>query len=122
MPSGDKTFSQSTISTTAELDPRWVSAYWKYVELFLREVFQKSEREARDSIARLQGRMESFSDSAALLLYHDSPLQTAAILSGASERALTDQELLAYDELWANAPDRPSQEQILQVHRTMRAS
>jgi hypothetical protein len=105
MPSGEQTLPSRTASTMADLDPKWIVRYWRAVEACLREVFGKSEE---------------LSESAALLLYHDSPLQIASILAGASDRELTEQELLAYDKLWnPNVKDRPSREQILQVHRLM---
>jgi hypothetical protein len=66
----------------------------------------------------MQAREGELSDRAALLVYHDAPLQIASILAGASHRALTEEELLAYDKLWnPNVKDRPSREQILRVHR-----
>jgi hypothetical protein len=118
MPAGEKTLPPHSVSTIAALDPKYIQKYWVAVEVCLRNVFGKSEKEAHNAVAKMQAREEGLSDRAALLTYHDSPLQIASILAGASHRALTEEELLAYDKLWnPNVTDRPSREQILQVHR-----
>jgi hypothetical protein len=103
-------------------DPKGIVHYWKMVEACLRVVFGKSDTEAHKAVAKMRARTEELSEPAALLLYHDSPLQIASILAGASDRELTEQELLAYDKLWnPNMKDRPSREQILQVRRVPKA-
>jgi hypothetical protein len=119
MPSGKKeTLHSRTASTTADLDPKWVVHYWQSVETCLRQVFGKSQTEAHKATLKMQARTKELPEPTALLLYHDSPLQIASILAGASHRELTEQELLAYDKLWdPNMKDRPSREEILKVHR-----
>jgi hypothetical protein len=120
MPSGEKTLHSRRASKIADLDPKSIAGYWQFVELCLRQVFGKSATEAHKATVKMQARTEGLSEPAALLLYHDSPLQIASILAGASHRELTEQELLAFDKLWnPNMKDRPSREQILRVHRLM---
>ena len=118
MASGEKTFHSHRVSKVAELDSKWIDRYWAGVELCLRKVFRKSDTEARKAAATMRARTDELSEPATLLLYHDSPLQVAAILAGASDRGLTEEELLAYDKLWpSDSKDRPTREQILQVHK-----
>ena len=119
MPSGERALHSRTASTLADLDPKFIAGYWKFVERCLLDVFGKSDAEARRAVARMQDRTEGLSEPAALLVYHDSPVQTASILAGASRRELTEEELLAYDKLLnnPNRTDRASREQILRVHR-----
>jgi hypothetical protein len=120
MPSSEKTLPSRTASTIADLDPKLIASYWTGVEVCLREVFGKSDTEAHRAAERMRARTEKLSEGAALLIYHDSPLQIASILAGASHRELTEQELLAFDKLWdPNMTDRPSREQILRVQRHM---
>jgi hypothetical protein len=118
MPSGEKTLPTPRVSVIAELPPEDIKRYWMIVERCLRDVFKKSDKEAHNAVVKMLARTGEMSDSAALLVYHDSPLQIASILAGASQRPLTEEELLAYDKLWnPNLADLPSREQILQVHR-----
>ena len=118
MPSGEKNFPSRRATTVADLDPKWIVRYWNVVEACLREVFRKSDKEAHNAVVKMRARSEELSEPVALLIYHDSPLQIASILAGASHRELTEQELLAYDKFWdPNMKDRPSREQTLKVHR-----
>lgn len=118
MPSDEKTLHSRRADTMADLDPEWVARYWKIVETCLCEVFEKSDTEARKAVEKMQARTEQLSEPAALLVYHDSPLQIASILAGAAHRELTEKELLVFDKLWnPDMKDRPSREQILKVQR-----
>ena len=119
MPSGEKTLSSHVAGTVADLNKNFVSSYWRFVEICLREVFHETSVEADNAVATIRKRLEKLPDDRALLLYHDSPLQTAATLAGAANRPLTPEELLTYEELLnKNRPksERPSRDQILQAH------
>jgi hypothetical protein len=120
MPSVNKSLFPPRASSVAELDAVWIETYWRVVEGCLGKVFGKSDIEAQKAVTRMRSRMTGLSESAALLIYHDSPLQIASMLAGASNRELTEQELLAYDTFWRydEKDDRPTREQILQVRRT----
>jgi hypothetical protein len=120
MPSGEeKTFPSRTASRSADLDPKLIDSYWQLVEKSLRKVFGKSDKEAYEAVVKMRHKAAELPEPARLLIYHDTPLQIASILAGASHRALTENELLAYNKLWRYPPDvkdRPSREQMLRVH------
>lgn len=121
MPSGERTLlsPSRSISSVEDLDEKTVKMFWQVVEVSMQRVFGKSNKEASQAIQALRDRMRGEKSGESLLIYHDSPLQIASILSGAAYRPLTDEELLAYDKLWHNpdAKDRPSREQLLQINR-----
>jgi hypothetical protein len=119
MPSGERALSIRAVSSVADLDEETVEMFWRVVEASMTRVFAKSDKEARNAVLNLRQRMLEESREAALLFYHDSPLQIASILAGAAYRPLTDEELLAYDKIFQHSAskDRPSQEQLLRVHR-----
>jgi hypothetical protein len=116
MPSGEKITPPSPATTIFDLDPDYISTYWRFLEVCLREVFHRHD--ADSAVSRLRERVRELPANDALFVYHDSPLQTAALLAGAADRPLTDEELLAYDALTnSNRKDRPTREQVLRVHR-----
>lgn len=98
-----------------DLDRTMIVRFWKTVARCLRDVFKLDDREARLATSRMQTEVERLPAATALMFYHDSPLQVASILAGASDHPLTAQELIDYDDL-CGGKDRPSRDEILDVH------
>lgn len=115
MPSDDKAQRLRWAESAADLEDHFKNDFWKDVDRCLRDVFRMSDADTQKALARMYSEVEKLADAAALLFFHDSPLQVASVLAGASQRPLTGQELLAYDKLCADL-DRPSREQVLEVH------
>jgi hypothetical protein len=117
MPSNEKVVPASrAVNKVSDLHPNFVNNFWTFVELCLREVFDKSGNEAHQAVQRVRERMNRLSEEAILLMYHNSPIQIAANLAGAANRPLTAKELLAYDNLLnKNRVDRPSRDEVLQA-------
>jgi hypothetical protein len=87
----------ATVATKFEqLDFQKLEEYRNLVGRCLTEIFGKTEREARISIGILEDRGKSLTEENMILLYHNSPLQIAANLAGASSRPLTTDEKLKY--------------------------
>jgi hypothetical protein len=116
MPSSEKTLPLRAASEVSDFSPDFISSHWKAVEACLREVFKKSDSEAQDAVLKMRHRVSELSQQAALLVYHDSPLQTAATLAGAADRGLTPEELLAWEKILnSRRNDRPSRDDILKA-------
>ena len=116
MASGERT--PRTAATGADLPRQFMTNYWSFVEVCLQKVFHRSKHDAHLAVQNLQKRVKDLPDNGDLFVYHDSPLQTASILAGASLRELSEDELLAYDALLnSKNPDRPTREQVLRVYR-----
>jgi hypothetical protein len=102
----------------AEIDPGWHERYGRQVVSCLRDVFGLTQIEAQNAVDHFWKKIADLSDDAQLLIYRDSPLHTASILAGASDRQLNEQEVLAYDVLCKSErrnADTPSMYQVLQV-------
>lgn len=116
MASGERTTRPA--STRADLSPQFMTDYWSFVEICLHKVFHRSKHDAHQAVQNMQKRVKELPHNGDLFVYHDSPLQTASILAGASLRELSEEELLAYDALTnSKIPDRPTREQVLRVYR-----
>ncbi|MHC2435735.1 hypothetical protein [Bradyrhizobium sp. USDA 4451] len=116
MASGERT--PRSAATRADLSPQFMADYWSFVEVCLHKVFHQSEHDAHQAVQNMRKRVEELPDNGDLFVYHDSPLQTAAVLAGASLRELSEEELLAYDSLVnGQNPDRPTRDQVLDVYR-----
>jgi hypothetical protein len=126
MPPDEKVRSQA-VAHSSELDEKFIASYWKFVEVCLTRIFHQSDADAKQAISRMRQNLgEATSEKAAwkspdrsLAVFHDSPLQTAAILAGVSRRPLTQEELVAYAELQNDDLDetaRPTPEQIRQAY------
>jgi len=93
-------------------------------------VFHQSAIEPNFAVTRMRTNLEQKKDDkageigpdSALAVYHDAPLQIAAILAGASQRLLTEDELIAYEALLGEGKDldkRPSREEILKAYTSV---
>ncbi len=117
MPSQQKAAPLRSAGKIADLAPDYLPQYWSWVEECLREVFHKSKAEIQQAVQRSREGFGKAPDDEALMLYHTSPLQLAAILAGVTDRPLTADELLAYAKLQnRRRADRPSPDEILQAH------
>jgi hypothetical protein len=100
-----------------ELDPRQLEAYWALVKRCLKEIFGKTEQEVEASFQDLRSRFESIPREDWLFFYHNSPLQVAANLAGASSRPLSPDEKVKYVKIISeNRHDQPDEGDIRKIY------